>query len=119
MLNTASPLFRDNPDLRQAVNYAVDRTAFTAGDPGARVTDQFLPPTLPGFQDASIYPLGGPDLAKAKALASGNLRSGKATLYVADLPLTLALGQVLRKNLEQIGIALEIRRSRNPPTTRP
>ena len=109
MLNTSSPLFRGNPDLRRAVNYAVDRTAFTGGDPGAKITDQFLPPTLPGFQDASIYPLGGPDLAKAKALASGNLRSGKATLYVADLPLTLALGQVLKKNLEQIGITLEIK----------
>ena len=57
----------------------------------------------------SIYPLGGPDLAKARALASGNLRSGKATLYVADLPLTIALGQVLKRNLDQIGLTVEIK----------
>ena len=109
MLNTASPLFRDNPELRRAVNYAVDRTAFTGNDPGTHVTDQFLPPSLPGFRDAKVYPLGGPDLAKARALASGNLRSGKAILYVADLPLTLALGQVLKKNLDQIGLTVEIK----------
>lgn len=109
MLNTASALFRDNPGLRRAVNYAVDRTAFTGNDPGTHVTDQFLPPSLPGFRDSSIYPLGGTDLAKARALASGNLRSGKATLYVYDLPLTLALGQVLKKNLDQIGLTVEIK----------
>ena len=109
MLNTASPLFRDNPELRRAVNYAVDRTAFTGNDPGTHVTDQFLPPSLPGFRDAKVYPLGGPDLAKARALASGNLRSGKAILYVADLPLTLALGQVLKRNLDQIGLTVEIK----------
>ena len=60
-------------------------------------------------EDANIYPLGGPDLAKARALASGNLRSGKATLYVADLPLTLALGQVLKRNLDQIGLTVEVK----------
>ena len=109
MLNTASPLFRDNPELRRAVNYAVDRTAFTGNDPGTHVTDQFLPPSLPGFRDAKIYPLGGPDLAKARALASGNLRGGKATLYVYDLPLTIALGQVLKRNLDQIGLTVEIK----------
>ena len=109
MLNTSSPLFRDNLELRRAVNYAVDRTAFTAGDPGARLTDQFLPLSLPGFKDASIYPLDGPDLVKARALAAGNLRGGKATLYVSDLPLTLALGQVLKKNLDQIGLTVEVK----------
>ena len=109
MLNTSSPLFRDNPELRRAVNYAVDRTAFTGNDPGTHITDQFMPPSLPGFRDANIYPLGGPDLARARALASGHLRGGKATLYVADLPLTLALGQVLKKNLDQIGLTVEVK----------
>ena len=67
----ASPLFRDNPELRRAVNYAVDRTAFTGNDPGTHITDQFLPPSLPGFRDANIYPLGGPDLAKAERSRAG------------------------------------------------
>jgi peptide/nickel transport system substrate-binding protein len=109
MLNTSSPLLRGNVPLRKAINYAVDRTAFAgSGDPDARLTDQFLPPTLPGFRDAKIYPLNGPDLEKARALARDHLRSGKATLYVADLPLTLALGQVLKKNLAEIGLEVQV-----------
>ena len=91
-----SPLFRGNPALRKAVNLAVDRTAFGAGMPRRALTDQFLPPNLPGFHDAKIYPLAGPNLRKARQLARGHLRGGKATLYVADQPLTLALGQMLK-----------------------
>jgi peptide/nickel transport system substrate-binding protein len=110
MLNTSSPLFRGNVPLRKAINYAVDRAAFPgSGDPGARETDQFLAPTFPGFRDAKIYPLRGPDLGKARALARDHLRSGKATLYVADLPLQLALGQVLKKSLGEIGLEVQVK----------
>jgi peptide/nickel transport system substrate-binding protein len=110
MLNTSSPLFRDNIPLRRAINYAVDRAGFPgASDPGTRATDQFLPPSLPGFRDAKIYPLRRPDIEKARALARDHLRSGKATLYVADLPLTLALGQVLKRNLSAIGLDVQVK----------
>jgi len=109
MLNTRSPLFRGNLPLRKAINYAIDRPSFAGADPDAQLTDQFLPPQLPGFQDARLYPLRGPDLRKAQSLARGHLRSGKATLYVADLPLTLALGQVLKKNLREIGLDVEVK----------
>jgi ABC-type oligopeptide transport system substrate-binding subunit len=109
MLNVSSPLFRGNAALRKAINYAIDRPAFAGStDPKARVTDQFLPPQLPGFRNAKIYPLRGPNLAKARALARGHLRSGKATLYVADLPLTIGLGQILKKNLEKIGLDVQV-----------
>lgn len=108
IVNTSSPLFRDNRPLRRALNYAINRPAFAGGDPSARLTDQFLAPQFPGFRDAKVYPLRGPDLQKARELARGNLRSGKATLYVADLPLTIGLGQVLKKNLEQIGLEVEV-----------
>ena len=37
---------------------------------------------MPGFRDAKVYPLDRPDLRRAKALAKGNLRGGKALLYV-------------------------------------
>ncbi len=107
MLNTSRPLFRGNIALRKAVNYAVDRRSFSSM-PGARLTDQVVPPQLPGFRDAKIYPLHGPDLRKARALARGHLRSGKATLYVADLPLTIGLGQILKRNLEQIGLDVKV-----------
>ena len=107
MLNTSRALFRNNLPLRKAVNYAIDRRPFAAMR-GARLTDQVLPPQLPGFRDAKIYPLRGPKLAKARALARGHLRGGKATLYVANLPLTIGLGQLLKSQLAQIDLDVTI-----------
>lgn len=109
VLNTSSPLFRGNLPLRQAVNFAIDRKAFGSGDLGSRLTDQVLPPSLPGFVDAKIYPLGEPDLAKARQLARGHLRGGKAVLYVNDLPLTLGIGQTLKQQLAAIGLDVDVR----------
>jgi ABC-type oligopeptide transport system substrate-binding subunit len=107
MINTSSRLFRGNLPLRKAVNYATDRTSFPAV-PAAHLTDQVLAPQLPGFRDAKIYPLRGANLVKARALARGHLRSGKATLYVPDLPLTIGVGQILKRNLEQIGLEVTV-----------
>ena len=76
-MNSSRPLFRNNPRLRKAVNFALDRQAIQdiGGGPLSGVTtDQYLPSAVPGFSDAHVYPLDDPDLEKAKALASGNLR---------------------------------------------
>src|SRR5205823_7524317 len=68
-LNTSRDIF-SKLKLRQAVNYAIDRAGLVAsqGAYAGFATDQTLPPTMPGFTDGDIYPLDGPDLAKAKAL---------------------------------------------------
>lgn len=111
-LNTSRPLFRDNLRLRQAVNYAIDRAAIRRASGGAaasRLTDQYLPPTLPGFTDARIYPLRGPDLRRARALARGHTRGGKAVLYTFDRPANLALAQIVRRNLADIGLDVRIK----------
>ena len=44
--NSARPLFRDNPRLRKAVNFALDRRALVlvGGQLVSRPTDQYLPP---------------------------------------------------------------------------
>ncbi len=58
-LNSARPVFRNNPNLRKAVNFALNRRAIIDGasDPRASVpTDQYLPSSMPGFKDANIYP---------------------------------------------------------------
>ncbi len=88
VLNTSGPLFRNNPKLRQAVNFAVDRRRLRRefGPFAGTLTDQYLPPGLPGFRNERIYPLNGPDLKKAKQLAKGHTRSGKAVLYVPANP---------------------------------
>jgi len=111
-LNTRRPLFASRR-LRQAVNAALDRRALARrvqygrlGGPG-RPTDQFIPPGQPGFRDAAIYPLGGPDLPRARRLAGRRPR--RAVLYTCNLPHCLEHGRVLRKNLAAIGIDVVVR----------
>jgi len=109
-LNTSRPLFRNNPRLRQALNFAVDRRALTRelGAYVASPTDQYLPPTMPGFRDERIYPLKGPDVRRARELAKGNTRSGRAVLYTCSRPDCLAAGQILQRNAAAIGIEVQI-----------
>ena len=85
VLNTHRPLFRD-VRLRRAVNYAIDRRALAriGGVCDARPkrpTDQYLPPGMPGFKNAHIYPFT-PDLAAARRLAGGQTRT--AILYTCN-----------------------------------
>jgi ABC-type transport system substrate-binding protein len=110
--NTTRPLFRDNTTLRRAVNLALDRTALLASAGGAVAgtpTDQYLPPAVPGFKDADIYPLGRPDLGRARELARGNLRDGRAVLYTANVPQALVPAQLAKQQLAQIGLEVEVR----------
>lgn len=96
--------------LRRAVNYAIDRRALARevgiGVPG-RPTDQYLPPGIPGFKDAAIYPLGEPDRTAARRLTRGVHR--RATLYTCSTPGCVRNAQILRSNLAAIGIDLEVR----------
>ena len=60
--NSARPLFRNNPKLRQAINFALDRQALqgTSGGPiASSLTDQYLPcrrPRLQRLEDLSAHP---------------------------------------------------------------
>ena len=112
VLNTRRPLFA-RKRMRQAVNFALDRRALAhrvfGGDPGApgRPTDQFIPPGLPGFRDAAIYPLGGPDLERARRLAGDRRR--RAVLYTCNLRACVEQARVARRNLAAIGIDLDVK----------
>jgi peptide/nickel transport system substrate-binding protein len=110
--NTARPLFRGNPSLRRAVNFAIDRPALRRAAGGqfeSRLTDQYLPPSMPGFRDARIYPLARPDFGRARALAQGNTRGGKAVLFTVDSPPMLAAAQSIKHDLAKIGLDVEIK----------
>jgi peptide/nickel transport system substrate-binding protein len=110
-LNADRPLFHNNPALRKAVNFAIDRPALiaTLGGLAGSPTDQYLSPAIRGFVDARIYPLGGPDYRKARALARGHLRDGKAVLYTSNASQTaLARAQIIQQNLRQIGLDVQI-----------
>ena len=62
VLNTSGPLFKNNPKLRQAVNFAVDRGRL-AREEGVRMgtaTDQYLLPVTAGLPRRAHLPAQGP-----------------------------------------------------------
>ncbi len=107
--NSARPLFRNNPSLRRAVNFALDRRALAGNSLVSPASDQYLPSILPGFENADVYPLERADLPRARTLARGNLRDGKAVLYVNSSPIPMALGQLVKQQLAEIGLEVEVR----------
>jgi peptide/nickel transport system substrate-binding protein len=111
--NSSRPLFRDNARLRRAINLALDRRALVGALSSSplfsRRTDQYLPPGIPGFTDAKIYPLERPDLRRARTLARGQTRGGKAVYYAPNLPGPVGVAQLVKRQLAEIGIDVELR----------
>ena len=98
--------------MRRAVNYAIDRRALAQHPIPAmlagRPTDQHIPPGWPGFRDAAIYPLGGPDVAAARRLAGAG--GGRGVFYTCNRPECLEQAEIVREYLMALGIEVEIRR---------
>jgi peptide/nickel transport system substrate-binding protein len=110
-MNTSRPLFTGNTKLRQGIANAIDRKFMVAqhGFLAGKRTDQFLPYPMPGFKDTDIYSLKGPNYTKAKALAAGNTRDGKAVMYTFNTAQGPPIAQSVQFNLKQIGIDVEIK----------
>jgi peptide/nickel transport system substrate-binding protein len=109
--NSARDVFRNNPSLRRAVNYALNRQAIVDGTSGRLASvpsDQYLPSTMPGFRDANIYPLDHPNLKSARQLAKGNLPSRKVVMYTANSTLPVTLAQLVKQQLAKIGLDVEV-----------
>jgi peptide/nickel transport system substrate-binding protein len=122
-MNHDRPLFGGDPltplgnvNLKKAVNYAIDRTAMLAqrGAYAGVATDQHLPLTMPGFRDIDIYP-SQPNLVEARRLAgcTGDTpetcppRTG--IFYCANRSPAPETCQIVRANLLQIGLDMEIK----------
>lgn len=105
-LNTSRPLFSD-VRARRAVANAIDRRALArlAGLNGGAPSDQLLPPGIPGFRDAKIYPLDGPNVQAARRLLGG--KTGTAILYAGNDPVSKNAAQVIQANLKQVGITVQ------------
>jgi peptide/nickel transport system substrate-binding protein len=107
-LNTSRGIFKD-PKVRRAVAYAIDRTALmrlgglNAGTPN----DQLLPPGIPGYRDAKIYPLDRPDIAKAKTLLGG--KTAKIVMYTSNDQQGRNTGQLVEANLKAIGLDVQVK----------
>ena len=107
-LNTSRPALR-KVSLRQAINYAIDRPSMlrVAGKYAGKRTDQILPPNLQGFRDANIYPIKGANPAKGRQLAAG--AKDDITLLHTTSPTSVARAQILKYNLEQIGLSVSLK----------
>jgi ABC-type transport system substrate-binding protein len=110
VFNSRSGLFTDR-QIRRAANYALDRPALAAAFQDL-VTDQALPPGIPGFREAEFYPLNRPGLRLAQSLARG--RGGRATFFVCNEMPCAQIGRIVRRNLARIGIAVSVKQVDDP-----
>jgi ABC-type oligopeptide transport system substrate-binding subunit len=109
-LNSERPLLKDNAPLRKAINWIVDRrrhlhgAAPYSGSPWTHL----LPPTFPGSVTARSQQPYAPnaDVVKARRLAAGHLRSGKAVIgYLGGGGLSEP--ELLRDELVRLGFKPE------------
>ena len=100
-MNTRVPPF-DKLEVRQAVNYAVNRDAVVRLYGGlAAETENVLPPTYPQYEKISMYPN---DLAKAKQLVQDAGVAGMAvTVYANSRETSQKQGEYGADVLNQMG----------------
>ena len=108
--NSSRPLFRNNPALRKAVNFAL--TGTRPGDrrrsPGWRLTDQYIPPLVRGFRTAtSIHSSrrSGP----GKRAGARQPPRWQGSLHTGDFGPPLAVAQLAKQQLAAIGLEIEIK----------
>ncbi len=108
-MNCATPPFSD-PRVRQAVNYAVDKTKLLRliNDRGV-VARGVLPPNIPGYNpDLRGYPFAPQDARRL--LASAGYADGfTTTLWVRSDETALRLAQSVQQDLAAVGIAVRIK----------
>jgi extracellular solute-binding protein (family 5) len=92
------------------VNYALDRPGLVRlfGPQGAAPNDEYLPPGFPGYQARHVYPVGEPDIAKARALARGHLRGGHAVFLACGTQDCAERAIVVADALAKIGLHVRI-----------
>jgi peptide/nickel transport system substrate-binding protein len=100
-----------NVALKKAINTALDRHAMVVqvGAFAGHRTDQLLPPNMPGFKDADLYPtVKQPNFKKAAALAKGHTGNGEAVVLTFAESYGPLWGQIVQFDLKQIGIDAKV-----------
>jgi ABC-type transport system substrate-binding protein len=107
-LNTARPALQ-KVNLRKAINHAIDRPALlrVAGKYAGKRTDQILPPNMQGFREAALYPIKGANPIRGRQLANG--AKDDITILYTTSPVSVARAQILKYNLEQIGLGVTLK----------
>jgi peptide/nickel transport system substrate-binding protein len=111
-LNTTKPNM-DNPLVRQAIAYAIDRESVKDASGGSQLADiatTMLPPTVAGQTDFDLYPskdnAGDPEKAK-ELLAEAGLPDGFSfTLDIRSQPKMQAQAEAVQQALAKAGITV-------------
>ena len=103
----------DDPKVRQAVNFAIDRDAIVKLFGGANLAQpacQILPPGFPGYAPYCPYTANpgtawsAPDMEKAKALVAESGTAGQEVKIIAeDTVVSRAIGVYLQDVLTELG----------------
>ncbi len=101
----------DNPNIRRAVQHAIDReTVVEAAYFGAATTSTgIIAPGLPGHRDAVLYDYD-PDKAR-EILAAEGATDLNVTLDILNQSERLTAAQVIQSNLADVGITCEIKQN--------
>lgn len=113
-MNTTTEAFED-VHVRQAVNYAIDRSAVVNASGGTQLADPataILPPTVNGHRDFDLYPSedGAGDIDAAKDLLdeAGVGDGFEFTLDVRSQPKMQAQAEAIQQSLEPLGITVKL-----------
>ena len=104
--NNANGIFAGNPQLRKAVNWAIDRSDYLGGSFTLTPWTHLLTPLTPGAVTAKKkQPYGvHADIARARQLAAGHLRDGRITVaYRSSGTVNPRQAQLVRDALVTLG----------------
>lgn len=112
-MNTSKPPFND-PRVRRAMQYAVDKEAYRTAHGGVTVGElavSYLPPTLTGGRKTNVYqapPNGDPAKAKRMLAAAGKAGGFSITLTTTSTEQGKAEAEAVQQALTDVGVKVRI-----------
>jgi peptide/nickel transport system substrate-binding protein len=110
--NNRSGLFHNNVAMRQAVNWAVDRTDYVSSSAPYTLTPwtHFLLPGFPGSVTRSnLQPYGvRSNLEKARQIAAGHYKDGRVVVAFWSRSVNAARAQIVRRDLTALGLDVQM-----------
>ncbi|NKZ05504.1 ABC transporter substrate-binding protein [Actinomadura latina] len=112
-LNTTKPPF-DDPKIRQAMQYAIDKEAYRTAHGGSGVGDlagSYLPPAMTGGQAQDVFhtpPTGDPAKAKQLLAAAGKAGGLSINLTTTSTEQGKAEAEAVQQGLARVGVKVRI-----------
>ncbi|TYK51191.1 ABC transporter substrate-binding protein [Actinomadura decatromicini] len=112
-MNASKPPF-DDPRVRQAMQYAVDKEAYRTAHGGSGVGElagSYLPPTMTGGKALDVYhapPNGDPARARQMLTAAGKANGFSVTLTTTSTEQGKAEGEAVQQALARVGVKVRL-----------